>query len=101
MLWQKLKVAVEADVERSKPQIPTLILSAEGFYDVSVTNMRNGKEFFLHYDPEIPCIYVEREAGSDTLEFRGFDNEELCELLYGGLPITVEMMSVRLTREIW
>lgn len=99
--WEELKAAVKAEAEGSKPQNPMFTESAKDSCDMRVTNRRNGKEVFLRYDPAVPCIHVEREAGGETLGFKNIDNVEECDLLYGGLPATVETISVNLIRRLW
>jgi hypothetical protein len=100
MRWEELRAAVEAEAKKSKPPNPMFVQSAEGSYDMCVANIRNGKELFLRYDPEVRRIYIKREGADRTLTFRE-PKYEACEILDGGIPTTVEALSVTLIRGIW
>ena len=99
--WEDLQERLEGECDKIKASSPMqLALEKENIYEITVTNLGNGKAITLRYDRDVPCIHVNARGKSGHLGFRVVFPGTSVEIVEGEIPRNIADITVNLVRRI-
>lgn len=100
-LWEELKAKMQDYCESFKKSSPVnLSMSAEGVYELSVTNIKNARTLSLAYNRDVPCVFYKGPSATGRLVFRVSPDGNCVNFMLGEIPKSLDALIVFLIQPL-
>jgi hypothetical protein len=100
-LWEDLKAKLEEFCTATEKSSPSkLQFTAEGVYEVSIVNMKDGRTASLEYNTDVPCVFYQTPKSKGQMTFRVSPDGNAVQLLVNNIPHMLDQIATVIFSQI-